>query len=52
MSEVFPCGFLEVSEELMWRFEIRNCFVNTEVISKDEFRLNLAVCSLILSNIS
>ena len=36
----------------MWRFEIRNCFVNTEVISKEEFRLNLAVCSFILSNIS
>jgi hypothetical protein len=36
--QVFPYGFTEVCEELIRRFEIRDCFVNTEVLNEDEFR--------------
>lgn len=40
--QVFPYGFTEVCQELIRRFEIRDCSVNTEVLNEDELRLKLA----------
>src|ERR1043166_4322363 len=39
--KIFPYGFTEVSDELVSRFEIKGCFVETEVLDIDDFSSKL-----------